>query len=134
MSVGELAITPRISARRGLLLEGFLEFLKQPDVLDGDDRLVGEGFEQFDLRRGEGAYLVATRGQCSNEFVLMTKGNGQESAKSRRWNPLLESWLCARTSGTWSVPCSRIQRICGHQYFDLDVRNGYEDQNEPAKP
>ena len=50
-------------ARRRLLLQRFLEFLEQPHVLDGDHRLVGEGFEQLDLRRGEGAHLGATCGQ-----------------------------------------------------------------------
>ena len=46
--------------RRGLLLQRLLEFLEQPHVLDGDHRLVGKGFEQLDLRRGEGAHLDAT--------------------------------------------------------------------------
>ena len=31
----------------------FLEFLEEPDVLDRDDRLVGEGFKQCDLLFGE---------------------------------------------------------------------------------
>ena len=35
--------------RRCLLLQCFLEFLEQPHVLDGDDRLVGEGFEKPNL-------------------------------------------------------------------------------------
>ena len=35
--------------------------LNKPDILDGDHGLIGEGFEQLDLRRGEGAYLDATR-------------------------------------------------------------------------
>ena len=48
-------------ARRRLLLQRFLEFLEQPHVLDGDDRLVGEGLEQLDLLVGEGPHLVATR-------------------------------------------------------------------------
>ena len=56
------------------------EFFEQPHVLDGDDGLVGEGFEQLDLRRGEGAHLGATCAQRSNEFPLLTKGNGQEGA------------------------------------------------------
>ena len=51
MSVGELAMTPKNLTRRGLLLQRFLEFLKQPHVLDGDHRLVGEGFKELDLRR-----------------------------------------------------------------------------------
>ena len=40
-----------------------IQFFEQPHVLDGDHRLVGEGFKQLDLRRGEGAYLDATRVQ-----------------------------------------------------------------------
>ena len=39
-----------------------VEFLEQPDVLKCDHRLVGEGFKQFDLRRGEGTHFGATRG------------------------------------------------------------------------
>ena len=35
--------------RRGLLLQRFLELLKKPHVLDGDDRLIGEGFHQLHL-------------------------------------------------------------------------------------
>ena len=38
----------------------FLQFFEQPHVLDGDHGLVGEGFEQLDLRRGEGTHLDAT--------------------------------------------------------------------------
>ena len=68
-----------------------LQFLEQPHVLDGDHRLVGKGFEEFDLRRGEGAHLDATRGQVSNEFPLLTKGN--------------ESKRCAANAGTptWNI-------------------------------
>ena len=47
--------------RRGLLFQRFLEFVEQPHVFDGDDGLVGEGFKQFDLRRGEGTHFGATR-------------------------------------------------------------------------
>ena len=36
-----------------------LQFLEQPDVLDGDDRLVGEGFEQLDLLVAERTNLLA---------------------------------------------------------------------------
>ena len=62
--------------RRRLLLQRFLEFLEQPHILDGDHRLVGEGFKKLDLRRGEGAHLGATCVQYSNEFPLLTKGSG----------------------------------------------------------
>ena len=66
--------------RRRLLLQRLFELVEQPHVLDGDHGLVGEGFQQLDLRRGEGAYLDATRVQRSNEFSLLTKGNEQEGA------------------------------------------------------
>ena len=57
-------MTPRISTRRwSCCSNDSCELLEQPHVLDGDHGLVGEGFEQFDLRRGEGAYLGAT---CSS--------------------------------------------------------------------
>ena len=36
-----------------------IQFFKQPHVLDGDDGLIGEGFEQFDLLVRERANLHA---------------------------------------------------------------------------
>ena len=54
-------MTPKNLARRRLLLQGLLEFLEQPNVLDGDHGLIGEGFQELDLRRGEGTNLDATR-------------------------------------------------------------------------
>jgi hypothetical protein len=52
-----------------------LEFLEQPHVLYGDHRLVGESFEQFDLRRREGTHLSATCVHSSNDFAVLAKGN-----------------------------------------------------------
>ena len=67
-------------AGRGLLLQRLGEFLEQPHVLNGDDRLVSEGFEQLDLGRREGAHFCATCEQSSNEFPLLKKGSSQEGA------------------------------------------------------
>ena len=36
-----------------------LDLFEQPHILDGDDGLVGEGFEQRDLLVGEGPHLRA---------------------------------------------------------------------------
>ena len=74
-------MTPKNFTCRRLLLQRFLELVEQPHVLDGDDRLIGEGFEQFDLRRGERAHIDATCVQYANEFTLLTKGSGQEGAE-----------------------------------------------------
>ena len=53
-------------ARRRLLLQRFgqlaiasIEFVEQPDVLDGDDRLASEGLEKFDLLIGKRANFGA---------------------------------------------------------------------------
>ena len=74
-------MTPRISLVAVCCSRRFaLEFLEQPHVLDGDHCLVGEGFEELDLRRGEGTHLGATRVQYSNEFPLLTKGSRQAAA------------------------------------------------------
>src|SRR4030095_2258305 len=54
-------------ARRRLLVERFaeggvarLERLEQPDVLDGDDGLVGEGLHELDLRGRERLDLASS--------------------------------------------------------------------------
>ena len=53
-------ITPQNLARRRLLFQGFgeiavaiLQFLKQPHILDGDHRLVCEGFQKRNLLIGK---------------------------------------------------------------------------------
>ena len=75
-------MTPRISLVAVCCSKRLFEFLEQPHVLDGDDRLVGEGFEQLDLRWGEGAHLDATSVQGSNEFPLLTKRERLRSAEA----------------------------------------------------
>ena len=42
-------MTPKISLVAVCCSNDSLEFLKQPDVLDGDDRLIGEGLQKPDL-------------------------------------------------------------------------------------
>ena len=75
MSVGELAMTPRISLVAVCCSNASFS-LGTVHVFDGDYRLIGECFEQLDLRRGEGAHLDPTRVQRSNEFALLMKRNG----------------------------------------------------------
>src|SRR5215475_9425500 len=63
--------------RGSLLLQRFLEFLEQTDVLNGDHSLVSKSFEKLDLRRSEGAHFIATCDQRSDKFPLLTKWNSQ---------------------------------------------------------
>ena len=73
--VGELAMTPG-SRSWPFAAPTSPSALEQPHVLDRDYHLVGEGFQQFDLRRGKGAHLDATRVQYSNKFTVLQKGSG----------------------------------------------------------
>ena len=87
-------------ARRRLLLQRFFEFVKQPHFLwrsPPDPR----SFEEFDLRRGEGTYFHATRGQFANEFPLLTKGNGQKRAE------------IAGGTHCWEIILPPARRECG---------------------
>ena len=55
--------------------------------------MVGEGFQELDLRRSEGTNFDAARGQRSNEFTLLAKRNDQKSARTplipRIWKVIL---------------------------------------------
>ena len=53
-----------------LLLQRFSQFGQQADVLDGNDRLVGEVLHEFDLLVGEGAWLLPVNGKRTNQLVL----------------------------------------------------------------
>src|SRR5262249_5243716 len=67
--------------------------VEQADVLDGDDSLVGEGFEQLDLCRGERTDFGAPCGQRSNNFSLLTQGNQQVGTRraedTQHWKIIL---------------------------------------------
>src|SRR5262245_29795959 len=71
-------------ARRRLLFQGlselavaFLQLLKQPDILDGDDGLVGERFEKSDLLVGERANLKSQNIDNPNGNTFTQQWNGQ---------------------------------------------------------
>ena len=58
-------MTPRISLVAVCCSNDSLSSLNSRTFSMRDHRLVGEGFKQLDLRRGEGAHLGATRDQTS---------------------------------------------------------------------
>ena len=124
-------MTPKISLVAVCCSNDFLEFLEQPHILDSDHGLVGEGFQELDLRRGEGTYLGATCVQRSDEFPLLTKGSGSRRCAKSPSEPSVGKSFCARTSGMWSVPCSRIQRNCGSSILISTRPNGYGTKMSP---
>ncbi len=54
------------------------QFLEQPHVLDGDDRLVGEGGHQLDLLVGEGPHLRPADHEDAADRALPEHGNGED--------------------------------------------------------
>ena len=66
-----------------------LQLLEEPDVLDGDHRLVGEGFDQFDLLVGEGPDLHPPHRNHADEHTLATHRhteNRPDPAHARRFD------------------------------------------------
>ncbi len=59
----------------GLLSEQFAQFVEQSRVLDRDNGLVREGFEQFDLLLAESSWLCAYHGQGANDRAFAKKGH-----------------------------------------------------------
>ena len=60
--------------RRGLLLQRFTQFVEQPRVLDGDDRLGGEVLDQLDLLIGEGSNFLAVNVNAADQFSSFSIG------------------------------------------------------------
>src|SRR5262245_53106814 len=75
---------PKHLGRCGLMLQGLAQFrvalldlLEQSHVLDRDDRLVGEGFEELDLLFREGADYSTTNDDDADRLVLAHEGRNE---------------------------------------------------------
>src|SRR5215470_4545916 len=64
--------------QRSVLLRQFLE---QPNVLDGDDGLVGEGLHEGDLRIGERLSLGTAKADRAYRYALSQQWNARISAE-----------------------------------------------------
>ena len=106
-----------------------LQFLKQSYILNRDHCLVGESFEELDLRWGEGAHLGATCDQRSYEFSLLTQRNSQPGAPAggtQHWEIIL------------SVDVGNVERaVLAHPaivwliHTNLDAPDGYRTEMSP---
>ena len=75
----------------GLLVEGRgqvavarLEFGKQPDIFDGDHRLIGERLEQRDLAVGEWPGLCAPHSDRAERDTVAQHGDRKDASKAGR--------------------------------------------------
>ena len=83
-SPGDELMTLQHFRRRGLLLQGFgeivgalVQFVEQPRVLDGDDRLGGEIPHQFDLLVGERSHFLTEDDDSADQHIVFKHGNGK---------------------------------------------------------
>src|SRR5262245_48627557 len=60
----------------GLLLQRFTQLVEQPRVLDGDDGLRGEVFDQFNLLIGEWPHFLAVNADRADQLVFLEHRNG----------------------------------------------------------
>src|SRR5204862_6693339 len=60
-----------VLARFGEMPAALLDFVEQPDVLDGDRSLVGEGGYQFDLLVGERPNLLPVDHDYADQFIVL---------------------------------------------------------------
>ena len=88
-SVGRARNDPQDLAGGGLLLEGLgegpvadLQLLEQPDVLDRDHRLVGEGLEEHDLAVGEALIGGAAKLDGAERHALAQQGHAEDGAEA----------------------------------------------------
>jgi hypothetical protein len=58
--------------------------LKETDVLDGDDGLVGEGLQQLDLGLGEWLNLTPCHGDCPYGLLVTQHRDSDIRSKPRR--------------------------------------------------
>jgi hypothetical protein len=61
--------------RGGLLLERLFRLGEQPDVLNGDDGLVGEGLKEGNLRVGEWPALLPGDGDGADRIAISQHGH-----------------------------------------------------------
>src|SRR5262245_36881139 len=116
--------------RRSLLLQRLFQLVEQPHVRDRDNCLVGKGFQEFDLRRGEWTYLGATCVQSSNKLPLLTEGSSQEGAHDAEGAHL---WEIVLRAGVGNVK----RAILAHPFMlwliktDLNAADAYETNRSP---
>src|SRR5262249_31349335 len=68
---------------RGELAVARLKLFEQPHVLNGNNRLVGEGLEQADLFLGEWAHLKSSNDDRSDRRLLASERNSHDGPEAR---------------------------------------------------
>src|SRR5215813_7028110 len=99
--------------RRGLLLQRFFQFLEQPHILDSDYRLVGEGFEEFDLFVGKRSNFGSSNKNHADRNAFSQEGRGKYSSSAT--NRLVSLRL-------WKLGFGHCQKIVDVNRLPVDYR------------
>ena len=114
MSVGELAMTPKISLVAGLLLQRL-------SVSSRNKRTFSIAMTAWSAKVSRSLICTGVKGRTSMRRAprvpmssAWSRRGAAKKVRHRSLAALINGKLsCARMSGTWSVPCSRIQRCRG---------------------
>ena len=136
---------PQDFARGGLLLEGFgnlsmsvskgevlfLQLLEQADVLDGDDRLIGEDLHEPDLLVEKRLRLAPIHGDGADDLALTDHrdGEGASDARGPRGLRQLELWI---EQDVWDV--NEGTRLDGPRGDAAPARRTWEGAPERLRP
>ena len=104
MTLSTSAVAVCCSQRLGQLARARLHLLEQPHVLDGDDRLVGEGLEQLDLLVAERATSVRRMHQRADRVALAQQRHGEHrpDAEPTRQHLTVRKLVSAVGSTSWT--------------------------------
>src|SRR5262249_44775545 len=81
--------------RLGQLARSRLYLVEKPHVLDGDDRLVGEGFGQLDLLVSEGLHGGAVHGEHADGNPIAQERHSKDCA--------IAAYSCEITEGVFGI-------------------------------
>ncbi len=92
------------------------ELLEQPDVLDGDDRLVGEGFEERDLFIGKRTDFDAANQDSPDRNTLAKQGRGKNRPTAR---------YLLNTPGIWKLAVDICCEVMNMNRLSIDDGSTY---------
>src|SRR5215467_444164 len=116
--------------RGGLVFQSLLQLpcsrllgFEQPRVLDGDDGLVGEGFEKLYLSIGKWAHLTAAECNCPDCFASADKGGDQYCVEAKPPGDRTDLWIFVRLRlQIGEVNCLSVEDCTPH---DTATRQGH---------
>src|SRR6516162_1162035 len=111
------------------------QFVEQPGVFDGDDRLGGEAREQLNLLLAEGPYFLSVNNDSATDSVVVQHwhaNHGSRATQARRW--ARHSLCCIVYGVTYPLcPHSAIKGATGNclegRVLPVELYEGWRDSD-----